>query len=123
MTVNIGLNLLPQFGARAAAPESDAAHRHMHLVKNREGIAQAEGDTLHDGAYHMSATMVGGQANERGAGMRIEVRSALAHEVWSPQDPVASRRNVPGFIRQALIGIAAVLCQGAEVVAEPTQRK
>src|SRR5271165_1691239 len=119
VTVDIGLNLLPELGARAAAAESDAADGHVHLVEDREGIAQAEGDAFHDGAYNMSTTVAGRQSHERGACLGVEVWRTLAHEVRSPQNPVRSRRNVPGFIRQALVGVAVVLRRRAEIVAKP----
>ena len=71
----------------------------------------------------MGASVGCGQADESTASVGIEVRSALAHEIRSPQKSVTSGGNFRCLIREPFIGIAAIVRAGAELVAKPAQGK
>src|SRR5438132_13446069 len=123
MSVNISLDLAPEWGTRAASAQANLVHTYFHFVEEREGVAQAEGDAFQNGADHVGASVRRGQADEGAASVGIKVRSALAHQIGSPQKPPASGRDFGGFVRQAFVRIAAIICASAELVAEPAQRK
>src|SRR2546421_12473825 len=57
VTVDVGLNLLPQGRARAAAAQTDILHRYVHFVEDRETVFQAKRYALENGAYDMSPRM------------------------------------------------------------------
>jgi hypothetical protein len=84
MAVDVGLDLLPQRAARAASAEPDAGDRDFQLREEREGIAEAHGDALHDCADAVGSSVRCSQLDEGRAGLRIEVRSAFAEEVRRP---------------------------------------
>ena len=53
----------------------------------------------------------------------IEMRCAFAHEIGRPEKTFGSSRNACGFLREAIVGIAAVVFARAELIAEPAERK
>src|ERR1700733_3898131 len=77
--VNIGLNLAPEWRARASAAEANAIHGHVHFAKNCEGIAQTECDAFENRANDVSARVRSGKADESCARVWIEMRGAFAH--------------------------------------------
>ena len=119
--VDVGLNLPPQRRARAAAAETDALNRHAHLGKDRERVAQAERDAFHDRAHDVTAAVAGREADQRGAGVRIAMRRALAHQVRRPEHAVGARRHprrLGGQLRRT-----TRRRRPRSLIAEPAQRQ
>ncbi len=104
MAVNVGLNLAPELGARSTAAKANGRDRHLHFAEDRERVAQAESDAFHDGPRNVSAAVIRGEPDQRGAGFGIKVRSALAHQVGSPEHSVASGRNGRRFVADSVVG-------------------
>src|SRR5712692_3470491 len=88
MTVHVRLNLSPECRARAPAANSNAPHRHTHLLENTERVFQAEGHALHNCANNMAARVKSGDAGKHSTGFRIQMRCALAHQVRRPQQSI-----------------------------------
>src|SRR2546421_6604629 len=77
--VNIGLNLAPEFRARATSAEPDFFDRNFHLLKNLKRVAKTERHALENRSHNVRASVTRGQSHEGRARARIQMRSALAH--------------------------------------------
>src|SRR5437763_3949317 len=80
VAIDVGLDLAPQGGARAAAAEADAGDGHVHFTEEGEGVAETEGHAFENGANGVGASVGGGQANERATSVGIQLWGALAHQ-------------------------------------------
>ena len=99
VAVDVGLDLAPERAARAAAAEADAGDGDVEFGKEGEGVAEAKGDAFYDGADEMGAGVRGGDADEGGAGVGIEMGGALAEEVGRPEEAVAAGGDLCGCQR------------------------
>src|SRR6266571_5460796 len=123
VAVDVGLDLPPQRRASATTAEADVFYGHVHFLEDREGVAQAEGHAFEDGANDMRACVRGGEADEGGASICIEMRSALAHQIGCPQEAVGTGGNSGGFFGEAVVGFSRAARIHCECVAEPAQRE
>src|SRR3954471_20618860 len=92
--VDVSLDLSPERRTRSTTAEANLADGHFHFRKDLQGILKAEGHTLENCADNVGATMTGGESYQRAAGVRIEVRCALTHQIRSPQHAIASSRCI-----------------------------
>ena len=88
--VNVGLDLAPQRRTGATSSQPYVADGHVHVLEERDGILQAEGDTFEDGPDHVSSSVVCREPDERSPSFRIEVGCALTHEIGSPQQAIGA---------------------------------
>ncbi len=100
---HVGLDLTPERRSRSAAAKADASDRHAHLGEDRERIAQAERDAFQDRAHDVPAAMARRQTDQRGAGIRIAVRRAFAHQVRRPEEAVGARWHGCGFSGELVV--------------------
>ena len=105
VAINVSLNLTPQRRARAAAAEANAFDGNVHLVKNCEGVFQAEGYAFENGADDVRLRVRGGEPDESAASVGIEMRSAFAHQIRSPEQTVGAGRDAGGLRGHAGVGI------------------
>ena len=88
MVVYVGLDLTPEGAAGSATAEAYAVVTYAELAEEREGVLEAEGDALKDGADEVSCGGAGGDADEGGAGVGVKVGCALAEEIGGPEEAV-----------------------------------
>ena len=123
LSIDVGLDLAPKRRTRTTTAETYSLHRHSHLLKDGESVAQAEGDSFENRADDVSAGVRGGETYESGTSVGVEMRCALTHEIRSPEKAVASGRSFGGVIGEVLVGITAVTSDGSELIPEPAQGK
>src|SRR5450755_1286590 len=131
MSINVGLNLPPQSRPCSAASESNPLDGHVQLMEDGEAVAQAERHTLENGADDMGASMGSRKPDQRGARIRVAMRSAFAHQVRRPEDSVRTGRSGCSFLTQELVRIPHVCYRipdritvpNTEAIAEPAQRE
>jgi len=70
--------------ARAASAQADVRDRHVHLGEDGKCVAQTERHALENGADDVSASVTGGQAQQSGTRLGIEVRRTFAHQIRRP---------------------------------------
>src|SRR5262249_15717816 len=99
----------PQRRPGATAAQSNVLNWDIELGKNRESIFQTESHAFENRANDVGSRMGGGQPEQRAARIRIEMRSALAHQIWGPQEPIRAGRRGCRFLRQSFIRLATVL--------------
>src|ERR1700727_2458576 len=119
--IDVSLNLSPQVGACASAAESNASHRNVHLLEDREAVAEAEGNTLEHRTHDVSASVRRCQPDERRACLRIKMGSALSHQIRGPQQTICTGRNCGCFGREFIVGIFPF--RRTKIVAQPAQRQ
>ncbi len=100
---DVGLDLTPECRSRSTAAEADAPDRHAHLGEDRERIAQAERDAFQDRAHDVPAAVARRQTDERGAGIRIAVRRAFAHQIRRPEETIGAWWNGCGLTRELVV--------------------
>ena len=123
--VDVRLNLPPQRRTRAAAAQPDRRHGNFHLLENRECIFQAVGDAFHDGPNDVPARVGRGQSNQGGAGIRIEMRSALAHQIGHPECALRTRPapQLASSARMSYGSRPSFATKRSEAVPKPSQRQ
>src|SRR5580658_3204848 len=94
VVVNVGLNLAPERAAGSAAAEADLFDGNAELMEEREGVFEREGDAFEDSADVVRAGGRGGDADEGGAGVGVEVGGAFAEEVGCPEEAVGAGWDV-----------------------------
>src|SRR5205807_7895564 len=78
--------LAPKGTLRAPARRAHRIHAYAETLDDVEAIALAIGDAFDDGADEVGACVAVGQADPAAAGSGVEVRGALAHQVWQPEE-------------------------------------
>jgi len=92
--VYVGLDLPPQRAVCTAAAQPDAGYWNAEFFEQGEGVAQAERNAFHHRTHTMGASMRGGESYESCPRLGVEMRRALAEEIWRPEEPVAARLNL-----------------------------
>ena len=118
LAVDIGLDLPPERAARSASAETDLRNGNLQFGEQGKRVAQAEGDALHHRADEVGARVRGGDADECGAGLGVEVRRALSEEVRRPEHSIAGGGDSRGLGGQLVVRHA-----GGEGVSQPAQRE
>src|SRR5580658_7098302 len=104
MVVDVGLDLAPEGTTGATAAEADLFDGNAEFMEEREGVFEREGDAFEDGADVVRSRGGGGDTDEGGAGVGVEVWRALAEEVGCPEQAVGAGWDVGSEGGQLVIG-------------------